>query len=123
MLRIRRISTKLLLAVVAAVVVPFVGFAVFVDQQMAQRLSKQVVLYSLKGLAADLAGRIDRDLEERNLDIELWTGLESTRAALTEQSVEASLGSETAPDTRAAAVAAARSPASSGVPWHTRAWG
>ena len=87
-LRIRRISAKLLLAVVAAVVVPFVGFAIFVDEQMAQRLSKEVVLHSLKGLAADLAGRVDADLDERNLDIQLWTAVLSTRKALGEQVAE-----------------------------------
>ena len=57
---IRRISTKLLLAVLAAVVLPFVGFALFVDSAMAERLSRDVVVFSLKSLAADLAGRIDR---------------------------------------------------------------
>jgi signal transduction histidine kinase len=60
----RRISTKLLIAVLAAVVLPFLGFAVFVDIQMAGRLSKDVVLYSLRGLAAELATKIDRDVEE-----------------------------------------------------------
>jgi signal transduction histidine kinase len=60
----RRISTKFVLAVLAAVVLPFLGFALFVDKEMASRLSKDVVLYSLKGLAADLALRVDRDVEE-----------------------------------------------------------
>lgn len=68
---IRRISTKFLLAVLAAVVVPFLGFAIFVETQMAGRLSKDVVLYSLKGLAADLAVRIDRDVEEFNTNTAL----------------------------------------------------
>lgn len=68
---IRRISTKFLLAVLAAVVLPFLGFAVFVDTQMAGRLSKDVVLYSLKGLAADLALRVDRDVEEYNANTAL----------------------------------------------------
>jgi signal transduction histidine kinase len=61
---IRRISNKFLVAVLAAVVLPFVAFALFVDKEMAGRLSKDVVLYSLKGLAADLALRVDRDVEE-----------------------------------------------------------
>jgi len=78
----------LLLAVVAAVVVPFVGFAVFVDTQMAQRLSKQVVLQSLKGLAADLADRIDRDLEEWDRDVELWSRDATVRRALLEVELE-----------------------------------
>ncbi|MBM3989734.1 MAG: HAMP domain-containing protein [Planctomycetes bacterium] len=63
---IRRISTKFLLAVLAAVVLPFLALALFVETQMAGRLSKDVVLYSLKSLAADLAVRVDRDIEEFN---------------------------------------------------------
>ncbi len=66
-----RLSTKLLLAVLAAVAIPFLGFAIFVDHQMAGRLSKDVVLYSLKGIAADLALRVDRDVEEWNSSIAL----------------------------------------------------
>jgi len=68
---IRRISTKLLVAVLAAVALPFLAFAVFVDHQMAGRLSKEVVLYSLKGIAADLALRVDRDVEEWSSSVEL----------------------------------------------------
>ncbi len=68
---IRRIATKLLLAVLAAVVLPFLAFAVFVDHEMAGRLSKDVVLYSLKGIAADLALRVDRDVEEWNSSVAL----------------------------------------------------
>jgi signal transduction histidine kinase len=68
---IRRISTKFLLAVLAAVVIPFLGFALFVDTQMAGRLSRDVVLYSLKGLAAELASRIDSDVEEFNANVAL----------------------------------------------------
>jgi signal transduction histidine kinase len=61
-----------LLAVLAAVVIPFVGFAVFVDTQMAGRLSRDVVLYSLKGLAAELASRIDADIDEFTTNINLF---------------------------------------------------
>src|SRR5262245_58701588 len=66
---IRRISTKLLLAVLAAVVLPFLGLAVFVDYQMGGRLSRDVVLSSLKGLAADLAGRVDSVVEQFRGDV------------------------------------------------------
>ena len=68
---IRRISTKLLLAVLAAVVVPFIGFGIFVDNQMADRLSREVVRSSLLGLAAELSSSIDREIELYNRDIEL----------------------------------------------------
>lgn len=65
---IRRISTKLVLAVLGAVVVPYLGFALFVEQQVGGRLS-QSVLSSLKGLAADLAAQIDRDVDEFRRDM------------------------------------------------------
>jgi len=68
---IRRISTKLLLAVLAAVVVPFIGFGIFVDNQMADRLSREVVRSSLLGLAAELSSSIDGKIELYNRDIEL----------------------------------------------------
>ncbi len=67
---IRRISTKLLIAVLLAVIVPFVGFAVFVERQMAERLSREVVIDSLKGLATDLASQIDNDLAEHVTQLE-----------------------------------------------------
>src|SRR5688572_4820672 len=73
---IRRISTKLLLAVLAAVVLPFVGFALFVDTTMAERLSRDVVLFSLKSLAADLAGRIDRQIEQFRGDVRFLARLD-----------------------------------------------
>ncbi|MCC7014740.1 MAG: HAMP domain-containing protein [Planctomycetes bacterium] len=81
---IRRISTKFLLAVLAAVVLPFLGFALFVDHEMAGRLSKDVVLYSLKGLAADLALRVDRDIEEFNTNTALLAADPGSYMALDE---------------------------------------
>jgi len=68
---IRRISTKWVLAVLAAVVVPFVGFAVFVNTTVSSRLAGDVVRYHLLSLAGDLAGRLDEEIGERRLDAEL----------------------------------------------------
>jgi signal transduction histidine kinase len=68
---IRRISTKWVLAVLAAVVVPFVGFAWYVDLKLADRLSNDIVRYYLLRFADDLADRIDDELAERRSDIEL----------------------------------------------------
>jgi len=68
---IRRISTKWVLAVLAAVVVPFVGFAFFVNTKVSSRLAGDVVRYHLLSLAGDLAGRIDEEIGERRLDAEL----------------------------------------------------
>ena len=61
----------LLLAVLVAVVVPFVGFALFVNDTMADR-QRQVVLYSLRGLAGDLASRVDRHVEGHRRDVGIW---------------------------------------------------
>ena len=71
-LTIRRLSTKWVLAVLAAVVVPFLGFAWYVNTQLAERLSWNVARHYLVSLAGDLAGRIDNLVAERRLDIELW---------------------------------------------------
>lgn len=79
---------------VAAVLVPFVGFAIFVDTQMAQRLSKQVVLSSLEGLADDLAHRIDRDIADRRGDLWQWTRSPSVREALWEPEIDSALYEE-----------------------------
>jgi len=69
---IRRLSTKWVLAVLAAVVVPFLGFTWFVNAQLAERLSWNVARYYLVSLAGDIAGRLDDLVAERRLDIELW---------------------------------------------------
>ncbi len=70
---LQRISTRLLLAVLAAVIVPFSGFAVFLDTQMKGRLTRDVARASLKALAADLAERVDRKVDERRLDVVSWS--------------------------------------------------
>ena len=95
---VRRISTKLLLAVLAAVVIPFVGFAVFVDNQMAERMSKQVVLYSLKGLAADLASKVDREVEQYRRDVGLWAESPTCDWAIAEFEEEQEAGPNFDPD-------------------------
>ena len=69
---IRRLSTKWVLAVLAAVVVPFLSFTWFVDAQLSERLSWNVARHYLVSLAGDLAGKIDDLVAERRLDIELW---------------------------------------------------
>jgi signal transduction histidine kinase len=68
---IRRISTKWVLAVLAAVLVPFLGFAWYVDVQLADRISHDIVRYYLLRQAAELADRIDGELLERRRDVEL----------------------------------------------------
>ena len=76
---IRRISTKWVLAVLAAVVVPFVGFAVFVETKVSSRLAVDVVRFHLLSLAADLADRIDEELDERRSDVALLASISLTK--------------------------------------------
>src|SRR5260221_14120976 len=65
----RRLSTKWVLTVLAAVIVPFLGYAWFLSQQMKSRES-EVVRYLLSTLAAELGDRVDNDLAERKWDVE-----------------------------------------------------
>lgn len=73
---IRRISTKWVLAVLWAVVVPFVGFAWFVEVKVSDRLAGDVVRYYLTTMASDLAERLDEELDERRKDAELLAGVQ-----------------------------------------------
>ena len=73
---IRRISTKWVLAVLLAVVVPFVGFAWFVNVKVSGRLAGDVVDYYLLSMASDLAERLDEELDERRGDAELLAGVQ-----------------------------------------------
>ena len=71
---IRRISTKWVLAVLAVVVVPFVVFALFVDTKVTERLSNDVVRFHLLSMAADLADRLDAQIDERRTDVAVLAG-------------------------------------------------
>ncbi len=55
----------------ATVLLPFLGLAWFVDHQVASSYSR-IVLASLKGLAKDLASRVDGRLELFRRDAQLW---------------------------------------------------
>ena len=69
---IRRISTKWVLTVLTAVLLPFLGFAWFVDFQLAER-HWDTVRYYLLTMAGEIADRLDNEVKEREKDIELWT--------------------------------------------------
>jgi len=85
---IRRISTKLVLAVLTAVVLPFVVFAFYVSDQMGARLTRHVVQQALTGLAGMLAEQVDYFLQERHQDLVQWSGLQETRRAVEESLAE-----------------------------------
>ncbi|HEX6882892.1 MAG TPA: HAMP domain-containing sensor histidine kinase [Planctomycetota bacterium] len=79
---LRRISTKLVLAVLVAVVLPFVGFAFFLNEQIAERLTRHVVQQALLGLVKDLAGQLNEFVDERRADLEQWADAPLTGEAL-----------------------------------------
>jgi len=66
----RRLSTKWVLTVLAAVIVPFLCYAWFLSQQMRSR-ETETVHYLLSSLASDLAERVDIDLAQRKWDVEI----------------------------------------------------
>ena len=82
---LRRISTKLVLAVLAAVALPFLGFAWFVDSQMSRELSLKVVLQTLKGVAENLAGQVDSQVRLRSEDVRLWSDSDWVRWVLVDE--------------------------------------
>lgn len=72
MIGLRSVSAKLLLAITVAVLLPFLGFSVFVSSEMGSRLSRDVVRYFLKSKASDLADKINLFLAERDRDLRIW---------------------------------------------------
>jgi signal transduction histidine kinase len=79
---LRRISTKWVLTVLTAVLIPFLGFAWFVRFEMANR-QWDMVRYFLLSIANDIAEHLDNEIRERRFDIELWT----TTTPLTEWTI------------------------------------
>lgn len=55
-----------------AVLLPFLGFGIFVSSEMGSRLSRDVVRYFLKSKASDLADKINLLLAERDRDLRIW---------------------------------------------------
>jgi signal transduction histidine kinase len=68
---IRRISTKWVLTALAAVVLPFLGFAWYVDKELT-KWNATYVQYDLLSIAGEMADRLDSEVREHQLDIELW---------------------------------------------------
>ncbi len=66
---LRRIATKWVLTVLAAVLVPFLGFAWYVDGTMAER-HWETVRYYLLTMAGETAARVDDEVRERLADVE-----------------------------------------------------
>jgi len=66
---LRRIATKWVLTVLAAVLVPFLGFAWYIDGTMAER-HWATVRYYLLTMAGETAARVDDEVRERLADVE-----------------------------------------------------
>lgn len=79
---IRRISTKWVLAVLAVVVLPFLGFAWYVHDFVSERFADDVVRYHLLGHAAELSDRLDRIVDERREDAVLLASAPTVAGAL-----------------------------------------
>lgn len=71
----RRISTKWTLAVLVAVAVPFIGFSIWVDREVSQRLADDSVRFHLLSTATDLADQLDTEIRERWQDLEYLAGI------------------------------------------------
>jgi signal transduction histidine kinase len=68
---LKGISSKLILAVLVAVIIPFFGLVYFIDTQIDTRLKENIVRQSLLGVAGDLAGKIDKLIRDCNTDMGL----------------------------------------------------
>ncbi|MFN0007482.1 MAG: ATP-binding protein [Planctomycetota bacterium] len=68
---VRRLSTKWMLTALSAVVLPFLGFAWYVDKEVA-KWNATYVQYDLLSIAGEMADRLDSEIREHRLDIELW---------------------------------------------------
>jgi signal transduction histidine kinase len=88
---LRRISTKLVLAVLLAVVLPFVAFAFYLNEQMGERVTRHVVQQALLGLVKDIAGQLDYFVEECRRDLKQWSDQPLTRQALDDYRSEVAL--------------------------------
>ncbi len=70
---LQRISSKLVIAVLVAVLLPFFGLIYFIDSQIDTRLKENIVRRSLLSLATDLANEVNAMMRKRNSDLLLMT--------------------------------------------------
>ena len=85
---IQRISTKLVLAVLLAVVLPFVAFAFYFNDKMAERLPREIAQQALLAIAKDMAGQLDSFVVKFQNDLELLAGDQLTKTSLEEHFAE-----------------------------------
>lgn len=70
---LNRISSRLVLAVLVAVILPFFGLVYFIDSQIDTRLKENIVRQSLLGIAGNLAHEVDTMMRKRNTDLMLMS--------------------------------------------------
>lgn len=68
---LKRISSKLIIAVLVAVILPFGGLIYFINSQVETRLKENIVRRSLLSLATDLAEEINSLVRDCNGEIQL----------------------------------------------------
>jgi signal transduction histidine kinase len=78
---IRRISTKWMLTALAAVVLPFLGFAWYVDKQVA-KWNAADIQNDLLSIAGEMADRLDNEIREHQLDVQFWGATPLTEWAI-----------------------------------------
>ncbi|MCB9882031.1 MAG: HAMP domain-containing protein [Planctomycetes bacterium] len=81
----KRISSKLILAIVISLVIPLLGYMYFVLRQMEDHLLVEVVRYFLREKADDVAREIDHAVRQRNRDALDFAGEEVVLRALRER--------------------------------------
>jgi signal transduction histidine kinase len=107
-LMFRSISTKLLVAVVAAVALPVAGFAFVIEYRVADKLMLELVRQSLLGIAADLGEQVDASLTDWRRDVAGWAAEPVACWAIDERRGERESGRQ--PDWGASAAAAVGRP-------------
>jgi signal transduction histidine kinase len=70
---LRGIASKLVFAVLGAVIIPFLGLVYFIDTQIDTRLKENIVNQSLLNLAGDLANEVNVMMKKRNSDVLLMS--------------------------------------------------
>jgi len=81
---LKRISSKLVIAVLVAVILPFFGLVFFIDTQIDTRLKENIVRQSLLSLAGDLANEVNTMMRKRNADLLLLASDITGDKAITE---------------------------------------
>src|SRR4030095_8057146 len=76
------LSSRLLIAVIVAIAVPFAALAYFIHDVVEKRITRDMTEFLLKNKARDVADKINLLLQERRRDLRYWSGEGTAVAAL-----------------------------------------